>query len=362
MTDQPRKEKIREVVWENFQQWIRNGIIFLILLLGLLLATPIALPVEMILLRRWGLKNRDRLRSKYGRYLDALNRITSERYGSPGASIKILIFSMCILASTGYLILHLTQGTIENFFIHSVVQIAITGVIGASVIGLAWVILPLDKLFSSTYVKVLVPVLISICIWLGKLSAIEILGTYFPFPPSYISNTYAIATLLCAVVSSSLVFAVLTIIFEVVMLLFLWSQDKGKKLIPHLILVAGCMAGFFGANLVTTAVFEGMSAKGRLFMLQIAEKYDFTKNHMCQANDSESVLFIENIADRAIAVRFPTVTETINRRITSDDLAFYAPQGFHTIRCNPVSQSDDHPRWCSSPDRFGFCDEVHGTK
>ena len=179
----------------------------------------------------------------------------------------------------------------------------------------------------------------------------------FPFAPSYLPFSFGLATLIFAFSFSAFAYAVLAIIFEVIFLLFLFIFDFKTNKKTTYFLFAISIAGFIGSYSAAQAMIQGISNKGPLFMIKAAERYDFTTNHMCQVQDGETVLFIENVADRAIAATFPPPPQggKISPRNISDAiLKTYLPKNFRTVHCNPLSEPRKEAGWCGNS--YGFCD------
>ncbi|UQV43482.1 hypothetical protein KIV45_16090 [Janthinobacterium lividum] len=171
--------------------------------------------------------------------------------------------------------------------------------------------------------------------------------------------SFGLATLIVAFSFSSFAFAALAIIFEFIFLslLFIFDFKKEAKRVFFFFIIS--ISGFTGSYSAALAVIQGISNKGQLFMIKAAERYDFTQNHMCQAREEETVLFIENVSDRAIAATFPTPPEHSKfptRNISSDILKSYFPTNFRTVHCNPLSEPRKETGWCGNSQGYGFCD------
>lgn len=177
----------------------------------------------------------------------------------------------------------------------------------------------------------------------SRLLAIDFFSMHFPFPASYMPVSFGIATIMLAFAFTFVVFALLAFIFEIGMLLLLSLNDFKNPLFVTSVVATVFAVGFIGAYSASIAVFQGIDSKGQLLLIKLAEKYDFTTNHLCEAHDNESVLFIDNVADRAIAATFPKIRKIPPRKISERSLNEYMPANFHMVRCNPISPPNGAP-------------------
>ena len=282
-----------------------------------------------------------------------------ERYNNPKIIISLVIFSTATIGGLILLVFHLQIPATDDYVDYILKQVALTGILVTGVSGIAWVLFSLGSIFDSLLAKVVFSLAVSACIIFSRLSAVDFFAAIFPFPPSYIPFSFGIATLIVAFSFSAFAFITLALVFEVIVMLFLVVFDfkKNKKTTYFLFFIS--FAGFAGSYSAALAMIQGISNKGQLFMIKAAERYDFTTNHMCQARDGETVLFIENVADRAIAATFPAPPEgeKISPRHLSDAiLKTYRPGNFRTIHCNPLAEPRQETGWCGNSQGFGFCD------
>jgi hypothetical protein len=204
------------------------------------------------------------------------------------------------------------------------------------------------------FVTLVFSAIVSACVVCARLLAIDFFSTVFPFPPSYAPIAFGIATTLLAFSFTSIVFAFLALLFEVYFLFVLSSNFK-KNVVMNSLLVVASVLGLSGAWFTTYAMFEAINPKGQLLIVKLAEKYDFTTNHMCAVGKDEAVLFIDNVADRAIAASFPNVGDVAPKKLTKPGVAKYMPTGFHTVRCNPLDSATSSSGWCDKRSRYGYC-------
>lgn len=282
-----------------------------------------------------------------------------KRYNDPKTIISLVIFSIATIGGLILLISHLHIQETDDYVNYILEQVALTGILVVGVSGIAWVLFSLNSVFASLLAKVGVSLAVSACVIFSRLSAVDFFAANFPFPPSYLPFSFGLATLIFAFSFSAFAYAVLAIIFEVIFLLFLFIFDFKTNKKTTYFLFAISLAGFIGSYSAAQAMIQGISNKGPLFMIKAAERYDFTTNHMCQVQEGETVLFIDNVADRAIAATFPPPpqSEKISPRNISDaTLKSYLPTHFRTVRCNQLAEAQKEAGWCGSPQRYGYCD------
>jgi hypothetical protein len=266
----------------------------------------------------------------------------------------IIVCSIAILIGLSLLISHVNVETTDDYLSYGLWQVAITGFLALSISALAWVLFSIEFAFRSWFVTVAFSAIVSVCVVSARLLAVDFFSTVFPFPASYAPIAFGIATTLLAVSLTSIVFAILALLFEIYFLVLLSSNFK-KNVVVNLLLTAASVLGLFGAWFTTYALFEAIDPKGQLLIVRLAEKYDFTTNHMCATKAGETVLFIDNVADRAIAARFPEVKKVAPRKLTKTAVAEYMPTDFHTVRCNPLDAAPSSAGWCDKPARYAYC-------
>jgi hypothetical protein len=293
--------------------------------------------------------------------LRASGRTIWQYYCRPQTVALIIFCCIAILLGTWLLIDHVNIETTSDYLSYGLWQVAITGFLALSISALAWVLFSIEFAFKSVFVTLLFSAIVSACVVCARLLAIDFFSTVFPFPAAYTPIAFGIATTLLAVSLTSIVFAILALLFEVYFLWVLGSNFK-KKVAMNILLVGASMLGLFGAWFTTYALFEAIDPKGQLLIVRLAEKYDFTSNHMCAAGKDEVVLFIDNVADRAIAAKFPEVKNVAPRKLARMGAAKYMPTGFHTVRCNPLDSAVSSIGWCDKPFRYGYCQNRESVK
>ncbi|MDO8039221.1 hypothetical protein [Janthinobacterium sp. SUN137] len=335
---------------------------FLFLLLMTLFCTP---PLGIIFIYMALHENKDGIKSIIEEVHPGIEKIgknISKRYAKPRTMILLSIFFIATLISFSFLASHLNTPETDDYVNYIFVQMALTGIFASGIVAIAWVLLSLKSIFKSLLAKVLLSLVVSACIIFSRLGAVEFFSANFPFPPSYMPFSFGLATLISAFSLSAFAFAALAIIFEFIFLSLLFIYNFKKEAMRTLFFFAISLAGFIGSFSAALAIIQGTSNKGQLFMIKAAERYDFTQNHMCQAREGETVLFIDNVADRAIAATFPPPPKKNKfptRKISDDILKSYLPTDFRTIHCNPLAEPRKEAGWCENPRRYGFCD-AHG--
>lgn len=284
----------------------------------------------------------------------ASKRIILDYYCRPRTVVAISACGSLIILAVLILAHHVNIEATSDYLSYGLWQVAITGCLAISIGALAWILFSIEFAFKSTFVTLIISVIISTCVVCARLLAIDFFSKTFPFPPTYAPVAFGIATTLLTASITSIVFALLALLFEIYFLFILGSKFERNKIINILLLIASAV-GLLGAWLTTYALFEAIDPKGQLLIIKIAEKYDFTSNHMCDASSDEVVLFIENVADRAIAARFPDVGTVRPRNITKDGVGKYMPTSFHTVRCNPIDPAINKAGWCDQGNRLGYC-------
>lgn len=335
----------------------------IILFIFLCLATSVTIPPAGLIFSYMALReNRESIRRfiiKTSPDTEKIIPALIARYNDPKTIISLAIFSIATIVGFFLLVSHLQTQETDDYVAYILKQVALTGILVTGVTGIAWVLFSLGSLFESLLAKVGFSLVVSACIIFSRLNAVDFFAANFPFPPSYAPFSFGLATLIFAFSFSAFAFAALAIVFEIFFMLFLFIFDfkNHKKTTYFLFFIS--FAGFAGSYSAAQAMIQGISNKGPLFMLKAAERYDFTTNHMCQTQEGETVLFIENVADRAIAATFPPPPEgkKIAPRDLSDDiLKTYLPTNFRTVHCNPFSEPRQEPGWCGNSRGFGFCD------
>lgn len=281
-----------------------------------------------------------------------------ERYSTPGTVISLILSSITTIISLIFLVMHLQIRETDNYVNYILIQAALTGFLVIGVSGIAWVLFSLNSIFESLLAKVWLSLAVSAGVIFSRLNAVEFFSTNFPFPPSYMPFAFSLATLIFTFSFSAFVLAALAVAFEFMFIVFLLIFDfKNKRMLTGL-LFAISFGGFLGSYSAALAMIQGITNKGQLFMIKAAERYDFTQHHMCQVEKHETVLFIENVSDRAIAATFPAPLKGNKislQNISGDTLASYRPTHFHTVPCNPISVSRKDVGWCGTAQRYGFC-------
>lgn len=287
-------------------------------------------------------------------YFRSSKRIISDYYCRPRVVLAISACSSAILLAVLVLAHHVNIEATTDYLSYGLWQIAITGFLAISIGALAWILFSIEFAFKSTFVTLILSVIVSACVVCARLLAIDFFSKTFPFPPTYTPVAFGIATTLLTASIASIIFAALALLFEIYFLFLLDIKFKKNRIINFMLLTASGL-GLFGAWFTTYALFEAIDPKGQLLIIKLAEKYDFTSNHMCDARGDEVVLFIENVADRAIAAKFPMVNTVRPKNITKDGVGMYMPTRFHTVRCNPVDPVINKADWCDKGARFGYC-------
>lgn len=335
----------------------------IVLFIFLCLATSVTIPPAGIIFSYMALReNRENIRRfiiKTSPDTEKIIPALIERYNDPKTIFSLVIFSIATIGGFILLVSHLhIQGT-DDYVNYILKQVALTGILVLGVSGIAWVLFSLGSIFDSLLAKVGLSLAVSACIIFSRLNAVDFFAANFPFPPSYAPFSFGLATLIFTFSFSASAFAALAIIFEIVFMLFLFIFDfKNNKKITYFLFFISFF-GFAGSYSAALAMIQGISNKGPLFMLKAAERYDFTTNHMCQTEEGETILFIDNVADRAIAATFPHFPEDkkISPHDISDDiLKNYLPTNFRTVHCNPLSEPRKDAGWCGNHQRYGFCD------
>lgn len=287
-------------------------------------------------------------------YFEMVNYFVDEKYEKQ--KLLMGLSSLAVILSVALLFEHLrASNAVNDYLDYGLKQVLLTVMLGVSILALAWVLLPLETMFKSLFVKFVASIAVSACFLFARLLATDFFSTHFPFPPSYMSIAYGLAIIIIATSFASIVFALLTLLFECIALVALGARDLSINKYATLFFTFVSFLGLVGAWIASTAVFEGIHPKGQLLMVKLAEKYDFTTNHMCEAYVGESVLFIDNVSDRAIAATFPPIKNINPKTLAGKNLKKYLPTNFHTVRCNPLSAVAKNPGWCEKSSRFGFC-------
>ncbi len=319
-----------------------KGLSFSMLFLLILITTPplgLAVvwmligssPPTLLALRRLKISTRKAIRLS----AKEISSLVIKKFQQPHVQLRIAILLIVEIYSLYLLFSHLQIRETDDYLWYAFKQIAFTGLLIISILGLAWVAFSLGSVFESLFAKVVVSLAISACILFCRLLAIDFFSEHFPFPAAYLPVSFSIATIVLAFAFTSLIFAVLAFIFEMAMLLTFGKTGFKRHTFTKLIASVVFFTGFIGAYITTFALPQGVLAKGQLLFIKLSERYDFTKNHMCEAKPEESILFIDNVADRAIAATFPQHGKTPTR-ISDKELKDYMPKNFHMVRCNPM--------------------------
>lgn len=293
-------------------------------------------------------------------HLRRSKRTIWEYYYRPATVVFILCCAAAILLSILSLISHMNAEATSDYLSYGLWQVAITGILAVSICALAWILFSIEFAFRSVFVTLVLSAIVSGCIVCARLLAIDFFSTIFPFPPTYAPVAFGIATTLLTASLTSFVFAFLALLFEIYFLFVLGSNFKKSILINTMLVVASGL-GLFSAWFATYAMFEGIGPKGQLLIVKVAEKYDFTSNHMCDAGNDEFVLYIGNVPDRAIAATFPRIGTLSFKGLAKDGVSKYMPTKFHTVRCNPIDSSVRNAGWCNKQSRFGYCQSDQST-
>lgn len=275
-------------------------------------------------------------------------------YSRTGTLISIAVCTFATYLALGLMFSHANTALVTDFVAYGIRQVIITGFLAGSIGALAWKLFSIELAFRSVFVTFVASLIVAGCIFYGRLMAIDFFSEIFPFPPTYTSVAFSTATALFAASLASLVFAIIALLFEIALLLLLSSDFSKNKLLTALLVVA-LGSGFLGAGLAMYVMSEPLYPKGRLLIIKLAEQYDFTGNHMCDARSEERVLFIENMPDRAFAVTFPKFPGASPKKLTEDFVAEYMPKNFRTVRCNPIASPVTDVGWCKKPSRLGYC-------
>lgn len=286
--------------------------------------------------------------------LRASKRVIWGYYSRPRTVLLIVACTISISVAIFFLISHVNVEKTSDYLSYGLWQVVITGFLAISIGALAWVLFSIEFAFRSVFVTLVLSAIVSGCIVCARLLATEFFSKIFPFPPTYAPVAFGIATTLLAASFTSIVFAFLALLFELYFLSVLGGNLKKNKFITGVHIGASAL-GLFGAWFATYAMFEASNPKGRLLIVELAENYDFTSNHMCDAGNDELVLFIDNVADRAIAAKFPKVGMVSPKSLAKDGVDKYMPTRFHTVRCNPIDLPVNNAGWCDKPSRLGYC-------
>lgn len=282
--------------------------------------------------------------------------LLERKYSSPMTILGVVVFTFFSVIAIYGLATHMKAIRTDNLLQHMFVQLLLTGALCSTIAALSWVVLPLEWLFKTTFSKVIASLIASASVLLARLIAIEFFSAVFPFPPTYLATALTIATIVIAFAFAGFLFLFLAFIFEIGIFVVLLLSDTAASWKVKSILMMATLTGLVGGLILSIVLSEGLRPRGQLFFVKMAETYDFTKNHMCASDEDTTVLFIENMPDRAIAASFPALDVVELRNISSERLNRYMPTGFRTVKCNPIESESRAPSWCSNPTRLGFCE------
>lgn len=191
----------------------------------------------------------------------------------------------------------------------------------------------------------------------GHILLIEFLSSRFPIALTTLTQTIYIGAFLKTLSSIGLATIIAAGAFELgLLILVTTTPKKGKALtiaplaIAHIAIITCTM--ILGKALVEIS----HGTTGNLSIIYIAKTLDFTSNHMCNAKEDESVLFLDGVQDRALAAHFPELPARPLREISTERINAYMPTNFRIVSCNPVDRSPD-VGWCNDtlPRRKGYC-------
>lgn len=298
------------------------------------------------------------LRTQVRPRIDALNVHIAEHFRQRGTRTRTIAWAFVVVAALVMLLTHVRTAIVNDYVAFGWQQGVLTFVLGVSNLGLFWVSSPVRPTVKGLFVTVVGSLVISATLLHARGVAIDFFSSYFPFPVSYLPMSYGVGVVLMAFAWASLLFAIFALILEVAMLLLLLIADFKKYRWSAVFPPAVCSILFLSSLVTALAIEQAVTVRGQLFMIALAAQYDFTSSHMCDADASEKVLFIDSAPDRAYAATFPSLKGLAPRGLSPNTLARYLPVKFHTVRCNPLDDSNAHRRWCKGKDGFEACPPV----
>lgn len=190
--------------------------------------------------------SRTKIRRKLRPRVRAINTHVVARYRQPKTGAGIFLCTIAILLALVWLFSHMRAETTDDYIGFSLKQAALTLVLAISILALFWIVFPIARAFKSLFVTAVATFLVSACILVSRLFAIDFFSSHFPFSVSYLPVAFGVGTVLLAFAFTSVIFIGLAALFEICMLLVLPVADFKRDLWITYMLVFASALGLLG--------------------------------------------------------------------------------------------------------------------